>query len=102
MLFSPEVVGFAGGIRGAADALIDGLARAMHPLLESARAGDEINADPSDRDIAQFVCHLMVATLILRTRDTQGEVALRSMLRSFVLPGLRPRTDDPLALGWYI
>ncbi|MFV0496419.1 hypothetical protein [Mycobacterium sp.] len=42
----------------------------------------------SDRDIAQFVNHFIVAELVLRTRQAQGEVELRSMLRNFMVPGL--------------
>ncbi|WP_102143328.1 TetR/AcrR family transcriptional regulator [Mycobacterium hubeiense] len=90
LLFSPEVLGFAGGIRGAADALIDGLAKMLQPLVETARLRGEVRHDLGDRDIAQFVCHLMVASLVLRTRHTQGENELRLMLQNFLVPGLAP------------
>lgn len=88
ILFSPEVLGFTGGIPGAGEALIGGLADMIRPMIDAARADGEIDPDLEALDVARVVCHLMVACLVLRTRDTEGEEALRSMLRTFVVRGL--------------
>jgi AcrR family transcriptional regulator len=89
LLFSPEIIGHAGSIPEAADAVVAALVEFLEPLLEQARAQDEADTALTATELAEYVNHLMVSLLTFASSSVKSDDALRRMLQRFLVAGLR-------------
>lgn len=89
LLFSPEIIGHAGSIPEAADAVTAALVEFLEPLLTQALAHGEADPSLTAFEVAEYVNHLMVSLLTFASSSLKSDDALRRMLHRFLVAGLR-------------